>query len=248
MALTHQIVALDSGIKHLFKSNIMPKITVIIPARNEEKTIEEIIKIVQTSNLADELIVVDSFSKDRTAEIAKKMGVKLIESKELGKAEAMKTGAENAFGDILLFLDADLTGLASEHLQKLVQPLLEGKAAMCVGLRDYRGGFFTYLMKNFAFLIGGERAIFASHFRKISGNKLAKGFNIETVMNVYCRKNKLPIKKVVLKNLAQRSKMKKQGFFKGTIANQRMFLNIAFVHLRLMFQQGVRVKQFKKGN
>lgn len=211
-----------------------PKITAIIPVYNEETTIENIIKVVLDSVFIDELIVINDGSSDRSAQIIKKTGARLIDlPKNLGKGQALKIGAENASGDILLFLDADLIGLTSLHLKKIVQPVLEKKAVMCVGLRDYRGKFITYLMKNFLFLIGGERAILASHFRKISQSKFIKKFGVETVMNVYCQKAGLPIKKVVLENLSHRSKVKKMGPLKGSFALLRMFLRIFFTHLVL---------------
>jgi glycosyltransferase involved in cell wall biosynthesis len=220
-----------------------PKITAIIPARNEEKTIAEIIKSVLSLSLIDELIVVNSDSTDRTVEVVENLKkispdrLRLINIENLGKGRAMKVGAENASGKILLFLDADLVGLTSDHIQKLTQPLLEKTAAMCVGLKTHRGKFITWMMKTFLPLIGGERAIFASHFKKIIQNKLIKGFSVEVIMNAFCRKHKLPIKKVVLEGLSHQSKMKKRGFLEGVFANLRMFSAIFFIYLRLKFQR-----------
>ncbi len=89
------------------------KLSVIIPARNEEKLLPKLLDSLSTSNLKpDEVIIVDDHSSDRTVEIASKYLVKIINSKELpqdwtGKAFALKQGSDIARNEKLVFLDAD---------------------------------------------------------------------------------------------------------------------------------------------
>ena len=79
------------------------KVAVIIPALNEEKTIKSVIKPCLESELIDEIIVVSDGSTDKTVEVARDTGVKVIELKEnIGKAGALITGVKNTDADILL--------------------------------------------------------------------------------------------------------------------------------------------------
>lgn len=81
------------------------KISVIIPTLNEEKNITRCINSVRTL-LPHEVIVVDGGSKDKTLELATNLGVKVITG-EKGRGKQLKKGAEEATGDILLFLHCD---------------------------------------------------------------------------------------------------------------------------------------------
>lgn len=116
----------------------MNKISIIIPAYNEEKTISEIIKKVQKVNiwsLEKEIIVVDNNSKDRTLKMAKTIpGIKVFIEKEKGKGAAVKKGFKEATGDIFLIQDADLE-YDPEDLPVVVKPILDGKTEMTNGVR-----------------------------------------------------------------------------------------------------------------
>lgn len=90
------------------------RISVIIPARNEEKNLQLLLKDLKHQTIKlDEIICVDDGSTDRTNEIADAFGVKVIVIDDkphdwTGKAWACQKGAESATGDLLLFLDADV--------------------------------------------------------------------------------------------------------------------------------------------
>jgi len=98
--------------------------SIIIPAYNEEKGIAEVIsrckKICKT---VDEIIVIDDGSKDKTAEIAKKSGVKVITYKvNKGKAGAMKEGFKAAKNEAIVTIDADCT-YPPEKIPELIKAL-----------------------------------------------------------------------------------------------------------------------------
>lgn len=82
-----------------------PRISVIVPARNEEETIEELLRQLAEMG-AEEVIVVDGASTDRTAEIAGRYGRLLRAS--AGRSLQMNAGAKAATGEVLLFLHADV--------------------------------------------------------------------------------------------------------------------------------------------
>src|SRR3989344_8596330 len=107
------------------------KLSVIIPAYNEEKTIAELISTVKKVDLGTiekEIIVVDDGSKDKTREILRTTkDIKFIEhEKNLGKGGAVKTGINNSTGDIIIIQDADLEYNPHEYLL-CIQPIIEKK-------------------------------------------------------------------------------------------------------------------------
>ena len=81
------------------------KISIVIPVLNEAPTISQVISIAQTATNV-EIIVADGGSSDRTPEIAKSLGVRVVFTTP-GRATQMNAGAAAATGDILLFLHAD---------------------------------------------------------------------------------------------------------------------------------------------
>jgi len=119
------------------------KLSVIIPAYNEEDGIAEIVERVlaiepelQKIGVGElELIVVDDGSKDRTAEIVRGYpAVRLIQHKvNRNYGGALKTGFHHATGDLLAFLDADST-YPPEYFPQMCKAVLDG-ADMCVGSR-----------------------------------------------------------------------------------------------------------------
>ncbi len=89
------------------------KLSVIIPVYNENKTIQEIIRRVQATGLADEILAIDDGStdgsRDTLAKIALGDNVKVFyHVKNQGKGKAVRTGIENASGDLIVIQDADL--------------------------------------------------------------------------------------------------------------------------------------------
>lgn len=83
------------------------KVSVIIPALNEQQTIAAAIDSA-TGAGADEVIVVDGGSTDQTTQIAaRKTAVKVLMSEQSGRSAQQNLGAENAAGDVFLFLHAD---------------------------------------------------------------------------------------------------------------------------------------------
>jgi glycosyltransferase involved in cell wall biosynthesis len=122
----------------------MQKVSVIIPAYNESKTIKETIEAVHAIRLIDEIIVVDDGSNDNTCEIARKCNAKVIRCAEnKGKGNALKLGLLRCKGDIVVFLDADTEKTARE-IVKLIQPIQDGICDVAIarfGRPKKKGGF-----------------------------------------------------------------------------------------------------------
>lgn len=85
------------------------KVSVVIPAYNEEKFIRKaLLSIINQKISADEIIVVDNNSRDRTFEIAKSFGVRIIPEKKQGMISARNRGFDSAKYDIIARIDADV--------------------------------------------------------------------------------------------------------------------------------------------
>lgn len=104
------------------RSEVHPKISLVVPAYNEEKTIGSCIKSLISLNYPDyEVIVVDDGSTDRTLEEAQKFegsNVKVIRQANQGKANALNNGIRLSHGEIVITVDAD-TRLHPESLTKI---------------------------------------------------------------------------------------------------------------------------------
>ncbi|MBM3233805.1 glycosyltransferase family 2 protein [Candidatus Pacearchaeota archaeon] len=147
------------------------KLSIIIPAYNEEKTIKEIIEKVKKVKLPikKEIVVIDDCSKDNTSEILKKIkGIKVVRhpgNKNLGKGRAIRTGLKNITGDIVIVQDADLE-YNPEDYNKLLEPIIKGRAEVVYGSRNlgkgknehsytsfYIGGVFLSKLANLLYRI-----------------------------------------------------------------------------------------------
>lgn len=111
------------------------KISVVIPAYNEEGNIKECIERVRKLDPNYEIVVVDDGSKDRTYEIARKIGVKTIRyEKNMGKGYAVKVGFDNMTGDYGIILDADLA-CPPEDIPRIMRPLCNNEVDLVLGTR-----------------------------------------------------------------------------------------------------------------
>lgn len=145
-------------------------LSIIIPAFNEENTIEEIIKRVEAVSLPieKEIIIVDDGSFDNTKKILEKINKEfnfiLIEhSKNQGKGAAIKTGLSQATGDFILIQDADLE-LNPYEYPILLKPLLEKKAEVVYGSRVLgKNKTNKKTRRNWPFFLGGKLLTFLAN-------------------------------------------------------------------------------------
>jgi len=131
------------------------RISVIIPTHNEAQAIERVLADLP-SDLATEVIVVDSNSSDGTPEIASRMGARLVQEPRRGYGRACLTGLATANSpDVVVFLDGDYSDRPSE-LPILLAPIIEGRADITLGSRLHK-----------------QRSAGAMPWHQVFGNRLA---------------------------------------------------------------------------
>lgn len=114
-----------------------PRISVIVPARDEERNLPALLSsLVSQDPKPDQIIVVDDHSRDRTADVARRGGAQVLVSQELpagwlGKPWACQQGAEQAHGEVLVFLDAD-TFLEPGGLRRLLDAWGRERGALSI--------------------------------------------------------------------------------------------------------------------
>lgn len=212
------------------------RIAAIVPAYNEEKNIRTVLRVLRQTRELSEIIVIDDGSTDRTSEVARQEGARVIRQENRGKAAAMATGANNTNADILFFSDADLLGLTPGHVANVVAPVRDGIVGMTVGIRD-RGPIGMWMMEHVLPIIGGERAISRDMFLRITEGATSLRFGIETIMNAYCKKNRIPVRLVRMKGVGHIIKEMRYGFFLGFIARMRMIGEILKAELFIVFHR-----------
>lgn len=124
-------------------------VSVVFPSKNRECYIKRAVKTAFKAEYVTEVIVVDGGSRDRTVELAKRMGAKVIVQSDLaypGKGIAMRDGAFLSSGDVLVYLDVDIKNLTPEFIEKLAKPLINGEAEFVKGCFERAAGRVTELV------------------------------------------------------------------------------------------------------
>lgn len=120
-----------------------PKLSVIIPAYNEQATILKLIERVRAVRIEKEILIVDDCSRDGTSEVLKSIegtpGIRVIRhDMNMGKGAALRTGIRASCGDIVIIQDADLEYNPTEY-PRLIEPIESGVADVVYGSR-FSGG------------------------------------------------------------------------------------------------------------
>lgn len=102
-------------------------IAVVIPVRDEESTIGDVIDAVLAhEELVDELVVVNDHSSDSSARVAERHGAKVVDAEPPGgKGRALRAGVDATASSLLVFLDGDVANTTPDYVGRLIQPLLE---------------------------------------------------------------------------------------------------------------------------
>ncbi len=171
-------------------------VSALIPAYNEEDTLEATILALKSIKLIDEIVVIDDGSTDRTYQIAKKSATKVIKSTDnKGKGAALNNGLTQVNGDIILLVDADLSDTAVQ-IEKLLKPILNDGVDMTIakfpiqkrksgiGLAKSfaRWGLKKLTSQEFCEPLSGQRAITKEVVDRVGS--FADGFGVEVALTI----------------------------------------------------------------
>jgi len=196
-------------------------VSCIIPAYNEGTRVASVIRAARGCAEVDEVIVVSDGSTDDTVEQAAAAGAHrvVVLPDNRGKGDAVMAGIAAARGEVLLLVDADLLGLRPEHLRRLLQPVLAGRAEMTVGTfsDDPRHARLAHL--------SGQRALRRSLLgpaQDLGGT----GFGFEMALNGLARQVRARVLRVPLSGLDHQRKRQKYGTLKGFRKEMRSSVDI----------------------
>ena len=228
------------------------RVTAIVPAYNEERTIAGVLAVLTASPVLDEILVVDDGSTDRTVEVVRTnfSQVQVISrEKNGGKGGALWIGALFAKNPVLLFCDADLTGLSVSHIADLVDPVVKGKVRMVAGVIEKMAAWkdtswgrkhgpfsepawisgsdpFSEFMKG----IGGQKVLLRQDFLQIPGIA-GSGYGVEHVIINYFKANGLPLEYYVLRGVGHVWKLDKWGIVRGLPKEIKAFVIMGWQYL-----------------
>ncbi|MEO6121835.1 MAG: glycosyltransferase [Acidimicrobiales bacterium] len=201
-------------------------IDAVVPARDEAVTVAGVVAALQGCRFVREVIVVDDGSVDATADVAARAGAKVVsrdsrDSRGTGgsKALAMQAGVAASDADGILFADADLLGVTSEHFDAICRPYLDGRATMSLGVFDY--GRWNWLVVRFP-PTTGERLLPRWVFEAVPPAR-RDGYLIEIMLNEVVTEARMPICIRVMKGVTHRTKRDKFGWWDGSRRTWRMF-------------------------
>jgi glycosyltransferase involved in cell wall biosynthesis len=201
-------------------------VSCIVCAYNEAPRIANVLAIASTHALLGEVIVVDDGSTDGTAEVVRGFpSVRLIRcEKNGGKSAAMALGIAAAQHEWLMLLDADLKGLAPEHISALAAPVLSGRADVSLSLRQNSLLIFRIIGLDF---VSGERVVrkqlLDEALKEIRG---LPRFGIEVFMNRRIIAGRLSLAVTHWPHVTQARKTEKLGYWKGMRAEWRMLADL----------------------
>ena len=219
-------------------------LSIIIPAYNEEAHIGAVLQVVSQVNELNRILVVNDGSKDGTAAVVQTW-LNRDERLELislphnrGKGNALWCGAEAAATDLLLFLDADLSGLQPWHIPLLITPLRQGQGVMSVA-RFRRGRVPTDMAHLFLPYLSGQRCLRWSLFRSVFA-AASSGWSIEIALNLHAWYNDYPVCRVPWVGVSHAMRPEKRPGLKGYYSHARMWWDIGRYLVRFGWRYGLR--------
>lgn len=185
------------------------KLSIIIPCYNESSTIQSLITAVKSSPVKDrEIIIVDDGSSDGTRDILRRLDdpeVRIIFHKSnQGKGAALRTGFQEAVGDICIVQDADLE-YDPQEFPLVIQPILDGKADVVFGSRfqsgrPHRVVYFWHRIGN------GVLTLLSNFFTDLNLSDMEtcyKAFRREIIQSINIRENRFGFEPEVTAKIAK---------------------------------------------
>ncbi len=203
-------------------SGVSVSCAVVIAAFNEEDTVGGVVRVART--FTPEVIVVSDGSVDGTVGAAREAGADVVDlAVNVGKGGALHAGLRAARADVVILLDADLTGLSAAHLETLCDPVRRGDLDMSIGVFE-GGGFVTDWGNKLTPHLSGQRACRREWLLAVPD--LAAERWPEPAITRHLKATGARWAYVELPNVAQVVKEKKRGFWGGAKARTKMYVSL----------------------
>ncbi len=204
--------------------------SVIIPAYNEEAGIARVIDAIRNTAFISEIIIVNDGSCDQTGVLALKAAqvdsrVQVITHPiNLGKGQAIFSGARACKNSVVVTLDADLIGLMPEHVYALVKPVIESRADMTLGI--FKGGKLVTDISHWATpWLSGQRCFRLDMLRYVS-REAATGYGLETALTVAAKQRDWRCDHIAWRGVSHPPSEFHRGRWRGFITRARMYAQI----------------------
>jgi hypothetical protein len=211
----------------LFNRLGKPLIAAIIPTYNEERNVAGVLEALSTSDILDEIIIVDDGSVDKTVEIIHKFAaadqrIQVIQhERNKGKGQAILTGWAATTAPYLLLLDADLHKLTPGHILDLMTPVLDHHADMTLGL--FWGGHINTDLSSWGMpFLTGQRGL-RSEILKYISHEAASGYGFEVALTIAANQQSYHKQIVPLKGVWHPPSEFHRGGWNGLIWRFRMY-------------------------
>lgn len=211
---------------------------VLIPAYDEARTVASVIRVALQAGIGP-VVVVDDGSSDATAAVARRAGAEVLPLEQnRGKGGALAAGASVRGEDVLVLLDADLTGLRPAHVRALANPVVAGEAVMSRGV--FVGGrWSTTAAQRLIPQLNGQRAVLREHLLDVPGLAESR-YGVEVAITEYAAEAGWATVDVPLRGVSQVMKEEKRGMLRGLVVRLRMYGQIV---RQMLFPQRTPPKQ-----
>lgn len=204
----------------------IPKVSVIMAAKNEAGRIQKVLDVVCKNPLIDDVVVVAGGSTDGTCEIAKSYGVVVDEDDRLkGKTLNVKKGLSLARNNIVFLVDADLEGLDDQAIERLILPVADGHVDMTLSTRKNSALIYKWFGIDF---VSGERVLNKQLLDDpLIWSKANIGYSLEVLMNKSLLEKKKTFAAINLPELiAIRKSAKSNHYIRGALEDAAMVFKI----------------------
>ena len=197
---------------------------VLIPALDEAGTVGSVVRIARAAAIGA-VVVVDDGSSDDTSGAARRAGATVHRlPKNLGKGGAVAAGAQAREEEVVVLIDADLTGLRPAHLRALAGPIIAGKADMTRGVFT-EGRWSTTAAQHLAPQLNGQRGVLRERLLEVPGLAESR-YGIEVAITEHAKEAHWTTLDVPLRGVSQVMKEEKRGFLRGLTVRLRMYFEI----------------------
>ncbi|MBL7078101.1 glycosyltransferase family 2 protein [Candidatus Shapirobacteria bacterium] len=194
------------------------KVSCIIPAYNEARTVAGMVRTCLKSPDIAEVIAVNDGSQDKTLEKLRTFGekIKIVNlPKNRGKGYAITQGVKIASHPYLLFLDADLMNYENHHIFTLIYPVISNKADMTIGIPVNLKGS-TFLLWRFS----GQRCLKKKDILPLISQIEKTNYGLEVILNEAYKDKKIVVLPTIFNKKDRLFKMEKEPDWAASFAKE----------------------------